>query len=136
MTITEFDPSHELIVVASKVWGCGRSIELQLAVDTGSAATVLQPYVVDNLGYSARDGIATRWVASAIGREQGYTLKIAQIAALGFSFCDFEVHVFDLAAGHGIDGLIGLSLLASLDYTIRSKVGQLLCRPAIDDKSR
>ena len=94
---------------------------------------MVTPYVIEDIGYSARDGSAITTVCSAIGQEHGYTLKVARIAALGFVFRDFEVNVFDLAAGHGIDGLIGLSFLRSFDYEIRSIAGKITLRPAVAD---
>jgi hypothetical protein len=46
-----------------------------------------------------------------------------RLATLGFTLTDFRIHVFDLAAGHGIDGLIGLSFLNELNYEVRSREG-------------
>jgi predicted aspartyl protease len=133
MTITHFNPAKDLIVVDSKIWGpCGRE-RLSFAIDTASAATVIAPYVVDGLGYSPRDGLAITTVRSAVGKEQGYTLKVSRFAALGFVFADFEVNVFDLAGGHGIDGLIGLSFLRHFDYEIRSAAARITVRPAMPD---
>ena len=131
MKITVFDTSRDLIIVESMIWGRGQSGTLSLAIDTASEATVVAPYVVEDIGYSPRDGSAITTVRSAIGEEQGYTLKVARIAALGFAFRDFEVNVFDLAVGHDIDGLIGLSFLRRFDYAIRSITGKITVRPAV-----
>lgn len=131
--ITHFNPARDLIVVESRVWGPGGRARLSFAVDTASAATVVAPYVIDDLGYNPRDGIAITTVSSAIGKEQGYSLKVARLAALGFVFQDFEVNVFDLAAGHDIDGLIGLDFLRHFDYEIRSMIGKITVRPATAD---
>lgn len=133
MTVTSFDPNGDLILVDSKVWGRQQFSKLTLAVDTASTATVVIPRVIDDIGYSPRDGIAITTVRSAVGKEQGYTLKVARFAALGFDFRDFEVHVFDLATGYGIDGLIGLSFLRNFDYEIRSIAGKITLRPAAAD---
>jgi hypothetical protein len=131
--VTHFNPRGGLIVVESYVWGPGGRARLSLAVDTGSMATVIAPYVVDDLGYSPRDGVAITTVRAAIGEEQGYTRKVSRIAALGFVIPDFHIHVFDLAVGHDIDGLIGLSFLRRFDYEIRSLAGKIALRPAVAD---
>lgn len=131
--ITDFDPKRDLIIVESTVWGRSRYRDLSLAVDTASGATVVTPHVIEAIGYSPRDGNAITTVRSAIGEEQGYTLKVARIAALGYVFRDFEVNVFDLAVGHDIDGLIGLSFLRRFDYEIRSIAGKITLRPAVPD---
>ncbi len=129
--ITHFNPKGDLIVVESFVWGPGGRARLSFAIDTASTATVVAPYVVDDLGYSPLDGVAITTVRAAIGEEQGYTRKVSRIAALGFVIPDFHVHVFDLAAGHDIDGLIGLSFLRRFDYEIRSLAGKITLRPAV-----
>jgi predicted aspartyl protease len=133
MTTTHFNPAGELIIVESKLWGPAGRARLSFALDTASSATVVAPHAVDDLGYSPRDGLAMTTVRSAVGREHGYTLKVARLAALGFAMHDFEVNVFDLATGHGIDGLIGLSFLKNFDYEIRSIVGRINVRVAVSD---
>jgi hypothetical protein len=133
MKTTEFDPTRDLIIVESKIWGRGRYSELALALDTASSATVIAPHVIEEIGYEPRHGIAVTTVRSAIGEERGYTLKVAKFAALGFAIPDFEIHVFDLAAGYGIDGLVGLSFLQNFDYEIRSIIGRISVWPAVAD---
>jgi predicted aspartyl protease len=121
--VTPFDKSRDLIIVDAEVWGPRASELVFLALDTGSSETVLAPDVVDRLGYSPRHGEQITRVRSAVGEEQGYTLRVSQFATLGFTLTDFRIHVFDLAAGHGIDGLIGLSFLNNFDYEVRSRAG-------------
>jgi len=131
--ITHFNPVADLIVVESRLWGPGGRVRLSLAIDTGSATTVVAPHIVDDLGYNPRHGVAVTTVRSAVGEEHGYILTVSRLAALGFMISRFPVHVFDLAAGHGIDGLIGLSFLRNFDYAVRSIVGTITVRPAVED---
>jgi predicted aspartyl protease len=128
--ITAYDPERDLIVVTSTIWGRGRSKELSLALDTGSASTMISSNAAEEIGYNPRDGMKITSVSSAIGTERGYTLKVARFATLGFEFQDFVVHVFDLPVGFEIDGLIGLNFLQNFDYKIRSLAGQICVRPA------
>lgn len=120
MIETRFGRSFGLIVVDACVDGPRRSVPLTLALDTGSTATVICPWVVDAVGHSVRDAEQLTRVRSAVGDEQGYTLRVDQFAALGFAHARFLVHVFDLPEGYGIDGLVGLSFLDRLNYEIRS----------------
>jgi len=133
MQITKFDLERDLIIVPARIWGRSGSRMLSLVLDTGSASTVIAPQVVKDIGYDPRDRIALTTVRSALGKEHGYTLKIARFAALGFVFTDFEVNVFDLATGYDIDGLVGLSFLRNFDYEVRSIVGKISVRPAVTD---
>lgn len=126
MKVTRFDPTRDLIVVDARLWGRQSDTSLTLAIDTGSSETVISPEVVDDLGYSPRDGESITTVRAAIGKEHGYTMRVARFSALGFSVADFRIHVFDLAAGYGIDGLIGLSFLRQFNYEVRSAEGRIL----------
>ena len=123
MKITPYDRSRDLIIIDAEVWGPRTSELVSLALDTGSSETVLAPDIVDRLGYSPRHGEQITRVRSAVSEEQGYTLRVLRFATLGFTLADFRIHVFDLAAGHGIDGLIGLSFLNHFNYEVRSREG-------------
>ncbi len=132
MKVARFDPTGALIIVDAQIWGHGGREKrlLSLAIDTGSSETVIVPEIVDELGYSPRDGEAVTTVRGAVGKEHGYTLRLARFASLGFAVPDFRVHVFDLASGWGIDGLIGLSYLRQFNYQVRSAEGRLLVERA------
>jgi hypothetical protein len=67
---------------------------------------------------------------SAVGREEGYMLRVARFACLGYREESFRVHVQDLPEGWGIEGLIGLSFLRQLNYEVRSREGRILAERA------
>jgi hypothetical protein len=83
--VTRFDPTSDLLIVDARIWGPGgRSrTPLSLTIDTGSSETVIAPDIVDDLGYSPRDGESITTVRAAIGKEHGYTLRVARFSALG-----------------------------------------------------
>jgi hypothetical protein len=122
----EFTPFRDLIIVEAMIWGPQGQHELDLALDTGSAHTVILPDIMDDLGFNPRDGAVITGVYSAVGKEQGYLIKVPRFEALGFTRTDFPIHVFDLADRYGIDGLIGLSFLHHYNYAVRSAEGQIL----------
>lgn len=126
---TSFDPDRNIIVVEGTVWGPRGKVPLQLVLDTGTSETLLVPEVVDDLGYTPRDAEQITGVYSAVGKEQGYIRRVSRFAALGFEVEDYRVHVFDLPARYGIQGLIGLSFLRRLNYEIRSAEGVIVAAP-------
>ena len=126
MKVTRFDPTSDLIIVKARIWGPGGRTPASLAVDTGSAHTVIAAGLIDDLGYSPRQGEAIATVRTAVGKEQGYLLRISRFWALGFAISDFRVHVFDLPDGFGIDGLVGLSFLRRFNIELRLAEGRLL----------
>ena len=126
MKVTRFDPNSDLIIVKARIWGPGGRTPASLAVDTGSAHTVIAAGLVDDLGYSPRQGEQISTVRTAVGKEQGYLLRISRFWALGFGISDFRVHVFDLPDGFGIDGLVGLSFLRRFNVELRFAEGRML----------
>jgi predicted aspartyl protease len=124
--VTSFDPASDLIIVTARIWGPYGDKPLSLAVDTAATHTHIVPDILDDLGYSPRDGDQVTVVRSAIGSEPGYMMRAIRFAALGFATKDFRIHVHDLPEGIGIDGLLGLSFLKQLNYEIRSAEGRIL----------
>jgi predicted aspartyl protease len=125
MKVTRFSRKRDLIVVDARIWSPRDDQWLSLAVDTASSDTVVTPDLVDLLGYSPRDGEYATTVRSALGKEAGWTLRVKRFSALGFVVPDYRIHVFDLATGDDIDGLLGLSFLDQFNYEVRSREGRL-----------
>lgn len=114
-------------MVPGRIWGRrGEGPHRNLVIDTGAAETIVIPEVLDQLGYSAREGDQITVLRSAVGREHGYLIRVARFACRGFQLPDFQVHAHDLPEGWGIHGLVGLSFLRRFNYEIRSIEGRLL----------
>ncbi|HEY3804098.1 MAG TPA: aspartyl protease family protein [Kofleriaceae bacterium] len=90
MKVTRFDPTIDLIIVTARVAGPRMERQVSLAFDTAATETHIIPDVVDELGYSPRDGEQVTVVRSAIGSERGYMMRVAHFAALGFANHDFR----------------------------------------------
>jgi hypothetical protein len=124
--VRRFDPNDDLIIVKARVFGRHDSRQLSLAFDTAASHTHISSDIIDELGYSAIEGEAITAVHSAIGKESGYTLRVKRFESLGFGFDDFLIHVHDLPAGYGIDGLLGLTFLKNFNCEIRFGEGRIL----------
>jgi hypothetical protein len=64
-------------------------------------------------------------VRTAISSEEGYVLRVAELAVLGFAMPSFAINVFDLGFDD-IDGLVGLNFLSELNYEVRSAEHRIL----------
>ena len=126
MKVRRFDPNDDLIIVKARVFGRHDSRTLSLAFDTAASHTHISSDIIDELGYSPIEGEAVTSVRSAIGKESGYTLRVKRFESLGFGFDDFLIHVHDLPAGYGIDGLLGLTFLKHFNCEIRFGEGRIL----------
>ena len=98
---------------------------VRLVLDTGVAETIIVPHVLDELGYSPRQSEAICVMRSAVGREEGYLIRVERFAGLKHLSRNFRVHAQDLPEGWGIEGLIGLSFLRQFNYEVRSREGRI-----------
>lgn len=132
MKVTRFHAAGDLIIVSGQIWGPRgqKGPRLRLVLDTGASETIVIPEVLDELGYSPREGDAITTLRSAVGHEPGYLIRIARFACLRFECTDFQVHAHDLPEGWGIQGLVGLSFLRRFNYEIRSIEGRILVERA------
>ena len=132
MKVTSFDAGADLILVEGRVWGphAKQSRPIRLVVDTGAAETIVIEDLGDELGYSPQQGEAITVIRSAIGREEGYLIRVARFSCLGHHASDFRVHAHDLPDGWGIEGLIGLSFLRQFNNEVRSVEGRILVERA------
>ena len=89
MKVRRFNPADDLIIVKARLYGPRGDRPLLLAFDTAATETHIVPEIVDDLGYSPRQGEAITSVRSAIGKERGYLLRVTRFASFGFSFPDF-----------------------------------------------
>ena len=126
MKATRFDSTDSLIIVHAMIWGPRGRKGFTLAFDTAATHTHVIPDVLDQVGYSPRQGEAITKITSAIGEEPGYMMPVTKFSALGFSAIDFRVHVHDLPETLGIQGLLGLTFLKQFNYEIRSAEGRIL----------
>ncbi len=106
------------MLVEAELRGPRSTLAARLVFDTGASATTLIPEFVEDLGYSARDGIRPKRMHTALSEEEGYTLEVAELSALGVTTPNFEIHVFDL--GHeGFDGVLGMNFLRHFNFEVR-----------------
>lgn len=131
----------ELMLVEAELRGPRSMLAARLVFDTGATATTLIPEFVEDLGYSARDGVRPKKMHTALSEEEGYTLKVAEFSTLGVTTPNFEIHVFDL--GHeGFDGLLGMNFLRHFNFEVRPAEQRIIVElisgngEVVDDEDR
>jgi predicted aspartyl protease len=127
MNVTRFEPEDDLIMVDGTLWGplARKGRRVRLVLDTGAAETIIVPHVLDEVGYSPRQGEAIAVMRSAVGREEGYLIRVQRFSGLRHQSTNFRVHAQDLPEGWEIEGLIGLSFLRQFNYEVRSQEGRI-----------
>jgi predicted aspartyl protease len=120
VTITQLERDDQgLIVVWGVLQGPMGERKVRLMLDTGAAMTLVLPEVLDDLGYSARDGDKITGISTANAAvEQGYRLRVRYFQALGFGFHDFRIHAHELP-DYGVEGLLGMDFLEKFDLEVR-----------------
>jgi hypothetical protein len=61
--VRRFDPADDLIIVRARLYGPRGHRPVSLAFDTAASETHIVPEIIDDLGYSPRQGeqIESRW---------------------------------------------------------------------------
>ena len=97
----------------------------RLVLDTGAATTTLVPELIEEIGYTRRDGFKEARVHTAIGAERGFWLHVAELTVLGVTAPNFAITVFPL--GHkDIDGLVGMNFLRHFNFEVRPAEQRIL----------
>ena len=79
----------------------------RFVLDTGTTTTMVATDIAERLGFSARHAIRRSRVYSALGQEEGYTVRVAALLAFGLERRAFEVACHDFAPAAHVDGLLG-----------------------------
>jgi len=125
-----FERFRGMIVVWAWMRGPRGERDVRLALDTAAVKTLILPDVLDDIGYSARDGEDITIIRGANeAPEPGYTLRVQYFFALGFGFSDFQIHVQDMP-DYKIDGLLGMNFLENFNFTVRPIDQELHLEPA------
>jgi hypothetical protein len=130
MKLIRFDRDDTLILVDVRISGPLGEAECRFAFDTAATTSLVEPGILDSLGYSPLTGDEMSSVTSPVGREVGYLRRVENFCAFGFEHSDFQVNALDLDEEAGIDGLLGLNFLRAYNYEVRSRDGVIRIEPA------
>ncbi len=119
MKVFPFERSGDLMSVPAKVWGAHGDRELLLVIDTGAAATSIEPAILEGLGYSSHDAILRTRVPTPAGVQHGNLFRVHLFQALGADLSNFEVQALALQDEYGIDGLLGMNFLERFNFMVR-----------------
>jgi predicted aspartyl protease len=130
VTVTEFRRDGQgIIIVWAHLEGPNGARDVQFALDTGAAMTMVVPEILDELGYGARDGDKITSIGTANEMtERGYRLRVRSFQALGFELHDFRIHAHELPA-YGFEGLLGIDFLERFNFEVRMSEQQIRLEP-------
>lgn len=112
----------KLLVISALFQGKYGNYDAELIIDTGASLTILQPLVIDALGFSEKDQSGISTVQSPIGKERGFRIHLPKIECLGKQIVTFEVACHDVGLKH-LDGLLGMNFLEQFDFCIYPRKG-------------
>ena len=126
MFVARFDPKKRIVWLEVRLFGPLGYRDCRFILDTGTTVTVVDPGVVDGLGYSARMATARSRLVGIDGVQEGYRLEVAKLEALGFSVDHHEVFCHDFDDRLGVEGLIGMDLLDGRVVTLDGIEGRII----------
>jgi hypothetical protein len=126
--IFRFNPSRPLPIAFATLKGKFRTRPVKLVFDTGAFMTQLSTRVVEELGYSASDGINRISAYGPSGPiDEGYSLKVAEFRVFGKSFQNLTIAAYDFTnlESDGIDGLLGFDIVKQLHLELNGPKGEV-----------
>jgi clan AA aspartic protease (TIGR02281 family) len=131
MMVFPFERSGDLMIVEARVWGSLGSREALLVIDTGAAATSIEPALLERLGYSSRDAIARTRVTTPAGVQQGHLFRVDRFATLGAEISSFVIQALALDDEYGVNGLLGMNFLENFNFTVRPREMEIHLEPVV-----
>lgn len=118
MPRAHFRPRTAIVVVAVELTNrvAGRSVTVNMLLDTGATYTAIPMRVARNLGVQVDPEQTTRILTAKGSFERVPLLRLDRVQALGLSSEDVEAVIINLPAKTGLDGLLGGSYLR--DYQV------------------
>ena len=135
MRIISFDTSQEIPIIGASIHGPLGFLKVKLVFDTGNGVTSIHTPLIEEIGYSARDGIRELKVRDPVGPSQpGYLVSIDCLSIFGLRFNNFPVgaYDFDNFDHYGIDGLLGFDVIKQLSLAMVGPEGSLSIYSAED----
>jgi aspartyl protease len=121
-----FDPSAGIVWIRARVFGSLGARELNCILDTGTSRTILDTSILDALGYGAHLGTRIFGISGIGGRLPSYELPLVRFQLMGLDLTRFPVLSQDIAPDDvGVDGLIGMDLIAGHVLTIDARTGKV-----------
>ena len=115
--------------VYARIRGQNGSQRIRLVFDTGAFMTQIATSVIEELGYSARDGIRCITAYGPSGPiDEGYSVEIAGLEVLNMQFKKMEIAVYDFnnLEAEGIAGLLGFDVIKQLHIEMNGPKGELI----------
>ena len=106
-----------LIIVPVTLRSPTHFFKAQFVLDTGASYTIIDYRIAESLGYSRHDACAPSRVSSAIGKEEGFRIRLEALEALGKNLSPFEVACHSLFE-QGVEGLLGMTFLEQFNFCI------------------
>jgi predicted aspartyl protease len=131
MKVFPFERSGDLMTVTARVRGAHEYRDVRLVIDTGAAATSIEPAILAGLGYSSRDAIMRTRVPSPAGVQHGHLFRVHRFYALGVEIPSFVVQALALEDEYGVDGLLGMNFLERFNFMVRPVEREIHLEPAV-----
>ena len=128
MQTIKFNTGQDIPIVRASIHGPNGFIKVKLVFDTGNGITSIHTPLIEDIGYSAIDGIRELVVRGPVGDKQtGYIVPVKSLSLFGLRFDEVPIGVYDFDNfdRYGIDGLLGFDLIKQMHLQMNGPEGLL-----------
>jgi hypothetical protein len=120
-----FNPHGGLIIVPVTLGGPQREVIVELALDTGATATVINQNALQYAGFQLDEAGRPAEIATGSGIESVPEVRLDSIHALGKAETDFSILCHSFPPSATVDGVLGLDFLRGERLVIDFRAGLL-----------
>jgi hypothetical protein len=120
-----FDPRRGSIVITGVLTGPAGAIDVPLLLDTGAVMPVIDPGLLEAVGYDLSSSRGTLRIATLSSVETAPIFAVVRLTALGHEWRGLGVIAHRLPAGAPTRGLLGLSFFRDRVLTLDFREGQV-----------
>jgi hypothetical protein len=113
-----FDPTLGTICVTAMLTGPAATVELFLALDTGSTASLVSEVLLRAAGLDLSQPAGMAQITSGGGVVSRPMVTALRFAALGATVKDYQIVCHTLPPSAGVDGVLGLDFFTGRVLTI------------------
>lgn len=127
-----FSPQrYDYVIVPGIIYRNRKQLLIDFLVDTGASTTMVDPRIMDSLGYSAHcsEFLGPVSVSGPAGKEAGYRIKAHRLLIHSAQLTVSDIDIACIRPERNVEALLGLNFLKHFHYCVNHDTHTLSLRP-------
>ena len=119
-----FSPQkYDYIIIPGIIYRTTKQVILDFLVDTGASTTMVDPRIMENLGYTPHcsEFLGHALVSSPAGTEEGYRIRTQKLLVYSSECAVTNIDIVCIRPERNVEALLGLNFLKHFKYSVDHK---------------